>query len=306
MRESLEDFSVAAFKQMSSEERSEAIKILSSSLAALDNDPRVVRMLVATNADGLEPLLRNAMNCSNETGIAAASALWTRTADQCALDTLHNILHCAEDSTVRLAAVMELESLGVVSSRPHLWNALEDPSPEVRSVVGSGLLRSVGLEELEDAGPSKLSRLRAASRSALQSVWKPAVRELRQIIKETLSGRSAAELGIEPYSQPESEELQRVRESVFVEAAEPGPWVDRVDIEAFRQLQGEEQAQGRQFLLYLLGERDARAFAAITALGMNDMKDVLREIVENSKNTSMRDGFGERASEALNILEQGM
>jgi hypothetical protein len=99
---------------------------------------------------------------------------------------------------------------------------------------------------------------------------------LRRIVRELLTGKTAAELGLVYEPGPDPSLLERVWKSFH--SSYPS-----YDLEAIGQLVGHDLAWVRVKMLFKLGQRDIRGARAIVALGWTDMKPALEDAYEELK-----------------------
>jgi hypothetical protein len=111
--EALEDFDCPELCKLQGFARDEALTLLRRRLEAGNDDPRIVRALVAMNAPELTSILRKFIHGDNQTGVAAAYALYGRTKDPAAADALRKIAGSSTEETVRLSAAGALRLHGL-------------------------------------------------------------------------------------------------------------------------------------------------------------------------------------------------
>lgn len=111
-RSALDHFDAHALRALQGQERAEAIEVLQEHLDSGANDPRAVAALVALRPKGLVEELRRLMEISlDETGVAAARALWRLKRDPAAVQTLVEIMQSSYDESAQRAAAAALGKL---------------------------------------------------------------------------------------------------------------------------------------------------------------------------------------------------
>lgn len=281
-RAALEELDVAGLAALSGQPRAEAIAVMREHLDALENDPRVVDALVAMQDPDLETLLRREMLRKDETGVAAARALWEQTKDPAVIAALSETLVKARKDTARQTAAFALADTGTSAAADSLLAALDADDGAAHNEVITALLRLAGLSELEQLGRSPVSRLGALVLNPLSTVRQPAIAELRRIVAAVRAGQTAESLGLVPGPGQESAALGRLRESVLHDPRRPGPWRNTLDLEAFTALRGEEHERALQFVYSLLAKRDVRAAGAVAELNLREAVPALREAADGA------------------------
>lgn len=295
-REALEYIDTDGLRALKGEERAEAVEVLREHLASFANDPRAVEALVALRPSDLLEQLRRLVKVSlNETGVAAARALWRLGRDPAAARALVEIMLNSYDETAQSLAARALERFPSQEVEQALLNALEHKSEALRYEASQVLLRRAKLGKLAGNPASKVSRLQALLLSPLKSVWRPAVVELKEILAALRAGQKPAELGLVPVQDDRSAAYARFDRSVMFP---DGKLTDTpIDTDAIAELKGEERLRAEQILYHLLSERDERAVHAIRQLRLRAAIPVLEEVATRGKSR-----FAKLAREAVAAL----
>ena len=282
-REGLERFDPDALSALAGDERQEAEALLVAELRSGSADPRVIRALADLGSKQAVPLLKQAATRPDQSGVAAALAIWELAKDEAAGPDLANILQHAADPSARLLAAAELAHFPSPGTDSVLLAALDDEDELVRGQATGSLLGLCGLERAAAVARGHLFRLTALILNPLHAVREPAIRELAGLVAAVRGGKDPGELGLAVEEVPESAALDQFAESAFIEPDPDNPdapWQTDLDLLSLDKLQGEER-QWAQHLIYLvLSKGDARAVRAILHVGDKSAVPALQEVTQ--------------------------
>jgi hypothetical protein len=274
--ETWESYDVDAMRALPAAERAELERLLLARLAQVE-DGRVPPALVALGSRAAIEPLRDASRRYQGMALARVlRALWDLARDEDAARALAQ-LALSPDAHTRAFATSLAGDVDHPATASLLVDRLLSEDLAVRSEALSALMRKLKLDPYWKDKRKLLGRLVMGLYTPLMVVWRPACAQLAARLGAIAAGATPESQGFDLDPTPRSPEFLRFQTSIHAHPAIPSPWQDALDIDAGKQLQGEEALWAGAILAHALGQGDMRAAVAIAELGYHDLLPALRE-----------------------------